>query len=154
MGSSTPQVTIVLPGDEALVTEALLDKLDGPAMLDVRDPADVRALWTVSEVLQKALPQLFDPKYKTLLAEARTRLRESVGQSSDDPRDPSSAVSGHSLAFTDLHSGGKCVAVVRSVPGGVTVGLSQRSGGDCEVTFAPSDLRRFQELLGVAEKTQ
>ena len=153
MGSSTPQVTIVLPGDEALVTEALLDKLGGPAMLDVRDPADVQALSTLSAVLQKALPQLFDPKYKTILAEARTRLRESAGQSPADPQDSSSSVSGHSLVFTDLHTGGKCVAVVRAVPGGVTVDLSQRGGGDCEVTFGPSDLRRFQELLGVAEKT-
>ena len=149
MGSSSSQVTITLPSDAALVTEALLDKLEGPAMLDVRDPADVQALWTLSAVLEKKLPQLLDPQYKTLLGEARTRLQESVGR--PVPPHPSSSVSGNSLVFAELITGEECVAVVRPVSGGVGISLSRRGGGDVEVTFAASDLRRFKELLLVAE---
>ena len=150
MGSASSQVTITLPIDAALVTEALLDKLEGPAMLDVRDPADVGALWALSAVLEKALPQLLDPQYKALLADARARLREALGRSTSRP-DSSSPVSGNSLVFPELHTGEKCVALVRPVSGGVVMSLSRSTGGDCEVTFAASDLRRFKELLLVAE---
>lgn len=149
MGSPSNQVTIVLPTDAALVAEALLDQLEEPAMLDVRDPADVAAVWALSEVLQKTLPQLLDPQHKTLLAEARTRLRETFDRSVPTPAS-SSPASGNSLAFVELNTGEKWVAVVRPVSGGATVSLSRTTGGNCEVTFAAGDLKRFKELLVVA----
>jgi hypothetical protein len=147
MGQSS-QVTITLPSDAALVTEALLDKLEGPQMLDVRDPADVQALWALSAVLEKTLPQHF-PEYKELVTEARTRLRASGGP--PDASEPSTSVSGNSLVFGDLLSGDRCVAVIRPVNGGVAIGLSRGHGSECEVTLAASDVRRFKELLLVAE---
>lgn len=46
--------------------------------LEVRDQAEERALWNLHGRLETQLVEIFDPEYKSLVAAARDRLRDSV----------------------------------------------------------------------------
>ncbi len=72
--------TVTLTADEALVLDALLDQVGGPGAIQLKDMADVGALWALNAAIEKQLPNLFAADYQERLEDARTRLREKVGK--------------------------------------------------------------------------
>jgi len=71
-------VRLELTGDEALVLFEFLSRFEDKGALSVEDQAEERALWNLRCLLQKQLVEMFDPKYKELVAAARDRLRDST----------------------------------------------------------------------------
>jgi hypothetical protein len=69
-------VRLELTSDEALVLFEFLRHFDDENTLAIRDQAEERALWNLHCLLQKQVVEIFDPDYKTLLAMARSRLRD------------------------------------------------------------------------------
>jgi len=74
MVSQSGEITITLTGDEALVLNALLDPVDATGPLQIKDVADLQAIWGLSAALDKVLVDTLDPAYDVLLESARARL--------------------------------------------------------------------------------
>ncbi|UOQ98628.1 hypothetical protein MUN81_03840 [Hymenobacter sp. 5317J-9] len=75
--SSQDQPLLNLSKDEALVLFEFLHRInstDQPELFE--DQAEQRALWNVECLLEKQLPELLQANFATLVAEARTRLRD------------------------------------------------------------------------------
>jgi hypothetical protein len=68
--------TIILSGDEALVLFDLVSRYVDGSALEIVDPAEKRALWNLSALLERRLVTPFDPRYRERLEAARIRLRD------------------------------------------------------------------------------
>jgi hypothetical protein len=71
-------VTLRLTPDEALVLFDFLQRFDATDTLSIDDPAEQRALWNLSCLLERELTEPFLPDYAEHLAAARDRLREFI----------------------------------------------------------------------------
>lgn len=65
--------------DEALVLFDFFSRFDETDELRIENPAEYAALSRISAQIDKTTPAIFDPAYKTLLADARRRLSDRVG---------------------------------------------------------------------------
>ena len=72
-------VTITLGADEALILDALLDPVDDLGPLEIRDRAELVAVWRLSGAFEKVLVGTFRPDYADRLKAARVRLAEQHG---------------------------------------------------------------------------
>lgn len=70
-------MTLDLSADEALVLFEFLSRWQETGTFDLVDQAEQRVLWDVLASLEKNLAEPFSPEYGSLVAEARTRLRDS-----------------------------------------------------------------------------
>jgi hypothetical protein len=82
VSSTTPStVTFELDHDAALVLFELLSGRENELITAMRLEAPERnALWVLEAALEKALPDLFSPNYKSLLQKAKESLREKGGE--------------------------------------------------------------------------
>jgi hypothetical protein len=69
-------VTLPLTPDEALVLFDFLPRFDATDTLSIDDPAEQRALWNLSCLLERELTGPFLPDYDKRLAAAHERLRD------------------------------------------------------------------------------
>jgi hypothetical protein len=71
-------VTISLTGDEALILFDLLHRWeDDERVTEPENAAEQVALGALSALLERELPEPFDPRYSDLVSEARARLKPS-----------------------------------------------------------------------------
>jgi hypothetical protein len=72
------EITIQLTHDEALVLFEWLHRTDEQNNFAniIEHQAEQRALWNLTSLLERGLSELFDPNYRELLEQARTRLRD------------------------------------------------------------------------------
>lgn len=71
-------VSISLTSDEALVLFDLLHRWEDDDRVSApRHASEQVALWNLSALLERELPEPFDPRYADLLAQARSRLSAS-----------------------------------------------------------------------------
>lgn len=71
-------VSISLTSDEALVLFDLLHRWeDDDRVSALRHPSEQVALWNLSALLERELPEPIEPRYADLLAQARSRLSPS-----------------------------------------------------------------------------
>ena len=71
------KVELMLTQDEALVLFDFLLRLNEQASAPLADVSEKFVLWGVECLLEQQLSAAFSPDYPRLLAEARTRVRES-----------------------------------------------------------------------------
>ncbi len=69
-------MNLEITSDEALVLFDFLARYSEHDELQIEDQAEQRVLWDLCCVLEKSLPELSDPNCKTLLADARSRIRD------------------------------------------------------------------------------
>ena len=74
---SDAKLRIELSQDEALVLFDFLSRFDADDDLRVEDRAEEVVLWRMLAVLEKSLVEPFMPEYRSLLLEARGRVRDS-----------------------------------------------------------------------------
>lgn len=74
----TGQVTISLSHDEALVLFEWLSSFN-QGQRDFEDQAEQRVLWDLEAMLESSLREPLRPAYSDRLAEARARIRDSMG---------------------------------------------------------------------------
>ncbi|QDV54020.1 hypothetical protein [Gimesia fumaroli] len=67
---------IKITDDEALVLYELLTRFTEEGLFGFEDQAEMRAVWNLQAILEAALSEPLLSSYKTLLAEARDRLRD------------------------------------------------------------------------------
>jgi len=82
MRSMAKTVTLTVGKDEALVLFELLADFHEQATLPIDNGARA-ALWRLGATLEKCLVEPFYPDYLEILADAKKRLREFYGLSSD-----------------------------------------------------------------------
>ena len=74
-------IAITLSHDEALVLFDWLSRTDAQRndLRDiVEDQAEQRALWNLTCLLEREIPELFSPDYRDAVDQARLRLRDDV----------------------------------------------------------------------------
>jgi hypothetical protein len=67
-------ISITLARDEALVLLEMLADFRDELVVTVRDQAERRALWNLTCLLEKALPEALSPKYRELVEIAKKNL--------------------------------------------------------------------------------
>lgn len=72
--ASQDSLSITLTRDEALVLLELLGDFHDEPALPVRDQAERRVLWNLTCLLEKAVPDVFNPKYGELVEIAKKNL--------------------------------------------------------------------------------
>jgi len=76
-------ITIVFSKDEALVVFELLSEFRDQPTLAVRDDGERAALWNLGAILEENLSEPFLPEYQSILNEAKRRLAEQCGLSTN-----------------------------------------------------------------------
>lgn len=71
--------TLEISEDEALVLFDFFARFDETDDLKIENPAEYAALARLSAQIDKTTAAMFDPAYETLLADARRRLSDRVG---------------------------------------------------------------------------
>ncbi len=71
-------LAIELSHDEALVLHDWLRRFHQRTAEPFEDQAEQRVLWNLECVLEKALPEVLDPRYEILLAAWRARVRDAI----------------------------------------------------------------------------
>src|SRR5262245_41705667 len=75
------EVTLSLTKDEALVLFEFVTRFSDEDKLQIEHPAEARVLWDVCCLLERCLgPELLDPTWPRLLAEARERVQPSANE--------------------------------------------------------------------------
>lgn len=70
------KITIQLTEQEALILFDYLRRCDDEGRYSFADQAEERVLWTLEGELEKALPVIFDPRYREHLEAARAQVRD------------------------------------------------------------------------------
>lgn len=70
------KVRLELTREEALVLFEWLSRFDEAANAAFEDQAEQRVLWDVEAMLESALVEPLDPRYRELLARARAKVRD------------------------------------------------------------------------------
>ena len=67
-------LSIRLTKDEALVLLEIIGDFRDESAIQVRDQAERHALWNLSALLEKAIPEIFAPNYRELVKAAKKNL--------------------------------------------------------------------------------
>lgn len=70
------KLTVDLTRQEALVLFDYLRRCDDEGRYSFADQAEQRVLWNLECILEKTLPEIFDPKYREILQAAWAQLRD------------------------------------------------------------------------------
>ncbi|MDP2562341.1 hypothetical protein [Psychrobium sp. 1_MG-2023] len=69
-------VEIKLTKDEALVLFDFLSRFSNEDKLSIHDKAEERALWNLTCLFEKSLPEPFSKEWQSIIEGARNRLRD------------------------------------------------------------------------------
>lgn len=73
---ASEEVILKVTADEALVLFDFLQRFSSTNKLSIEDQAEERALWNLTCVVERSLPQTFSPAYDQELKQAKDRLRD------------------------------------------------------------------------------
>ena len=71
--------TLEISEDEAVILFDFFSRFDETDELKIENPAEYAVLARISAQIDKTTTAMFDPAYKTILADARRRLSYGVG---------------------------------------------------------------------------
>jgi hypothetical protein len=89
MPDSSDKLILSLSPDEALVLFDFLSRFSDDDELRIDDQAEQRVLWDLCCLLERQLVEPFDENYALLLAQARSRVRDSELETKKGEQDAS-----------------------------------------------------------------